>query len=141
MQFALYLVLPKSCSSAMLVCSFLLCSWVFKHNHVRNSVQVSDLQGLKGSSLVDEKLEKVDKLKKIAEQIGATLPQLAIAWVAKNDNVSVVLMGATKEAQVCDPSAHLLGFRVRIFWVSVQELCLILIFWHSESKRWLEFLS
>ena len=50
--------------------------------------------------MVDEKLEKVDKLKEIAKEIGATLPQLAIAWVAKNDNVSVVLMGATKEAQV-----------------------------------------
>lgn len=56
-------------------------------------------QGLKKSSLVDEKLEKVDKLKEIAKSIGATLPQFAIAWVAKNDHVSVVLMGATKEAQ------------------------------------------
>lgn len=58
------------------------------------------LQGLKESSIQDHKLEQVDKLKKIAEEIGATLPQLAIAWAARNPNVSVVLLGATKEAQV-----------------------------------------
>ena len=62
------------------------------------------MQGLKESSLVDEKLEKVDKLKSVAQEIGATLPQLAIAWCARNEHVSVVLLGATKEAQV----SHLL---------------------------------
>ena len=52
---------------------------------------------------MDEKLEKVDKLKEIASSIGASLPQFALAWCAKNDHVSVVLMGATKEAQARPP--------------------------------------
>ena len=54
---------------------------------------------------MDEKLAKVDKLKKVAEELGATLPQLAIAWCARNPNVSTVIMGATKEAQVRCPSS------------------------------------
>ena len=59
------------------------------------------VQGLKEKSLVDETLEKVDALKPIAEQLGASLAQLALAWCAKNPNVSTVIMGATKEHQVC----------------------------------------
>jgi aryl-alcohol dehydrogenase-like predicted oxidoreductase len=58
------------------------------------------LQGLKERSLVEDKLAKVDQLKVVAKDLGATLPQLAIAWCAKNPNVSTVIMGATKEAQV-----------------------------------------
>jgi len=61
------------------------------------------LQGLKERSLVEDKLAKVDKLKAVADDLGATLPQLAIAWCAKNPNVSTVIMGATKEAQVGRP--------------------------------------
>ena len=61
------------------------------------------LQGLKEKSLVDETLEKVDALKPIAEELGATLAQLALAWCARNPHVSTVIMGATKEHQVCHP--------------------------------------
>jgi aryl-alcohol dehydrogenase-like predicted oxidoreductase len=59
-------------------------------------------KGLKERSLVEDKLAKVDKLKAVADDLGATLPQLAIAWCAKNPNVSTVIMGATKEAQIED---------------------------------------
>ena len=59
------------------------------------------MQGLKEKSLVDETLEKVDALKPIAEEMGASLAQLALAWCAKNPSVSTVIMGATKEHQVC----------------------------------------
>lgn len=59
------------------------------------------VQGLKEKSLVEETLEKVDALKPIAEELGASLAQLALAWCAKNPNVSTVIMGATKEHQVC----------------------------------------
>ena len=59
------------------------------------------LQGIKESALVDEKLEKVDALKKVAEKLGGTVAQLALAWAAHNTNVSTVIMGATSEKQVC----------------------------------------
>ena len=49
---------------------------------------------------MDETLEKVDALKPIAEELGASLAQLALAWCAKNPHVSTVILGATKEHQV-----------------------------------------
>ena len=58
------------------------------------------LQGLKEKSLVNETLEKVDALKPIADELGASLAQLALAWCANNPHVSTVIMGATKEHQV-----------------------------------------
>lgn len=58
------------------------------------------MQGLKERKLVEANLDKVEKLKGVADQLGATLPQLAIAWTVRNPNVSTVIMGATKEAQV-----------------------------------------
>lgn len=72
---------------------------------------------------MDEKLEKVDKLKEIAKSIGATLPQFAIAWVAKNDHVSVVLMGATKEAQASGQAfkaCFFTGSCVKIVFIALQ---------------------
>lgn len=58
------------------------------------------MQNLADKSLVDETLNKVEGLKAIAKEIDVPLAQLAIAWVAKNPNVSSVITGATKEHQV-----------------------------------------
>ena len=57
-------------------------------------------QGIKESSLVDEKLEKVDKLKEVAKKLDASVAQLALAWCAHNTDVSTVIMGATSEKRV-----------------------------------------
>jgi len=43
---------------------------------------------------------KVRKLKKIADDIGCTLAQLALAWTASNPNVSTVITGASRVEQV-----------------------------------------
>ncbi len=48
----------------------------------------------------DEVLEAVQKLKPVADSVGLTMSQLAIAWVLQNDNVSSAIMGATKPSQV-----------------------------------------
>lgn len=45
-------------------------------------------------------LKKVNGLKPIADELGVSLAQLAIAWCATNPNVSAVITGATKESQV-----------------------------------------
>ncbi|KPF69632.1 alcohol dehydrogenase [beta proteobacterium AAP99] len=55
--------------------------------------------------LADQLIDKpknaaTDKLEKIAKELGCTLSQLAIAWCAKNPNVSTVITGASKLAQV-----------------------------------------
>ena len=48
------------------------------------------------------KIEKVKKLTTIAERLGGTTAQLALAWAAKNENVSTVILGASKPQQIVD---------------------------------------
>lgn len=48
----------------------------------------------------DEVLTAVQNLKPIADGVGLTLSQLALAWALQNQNVSAVIMGATKPSQV-----------------------------------------
>ena len=48
----------------------------------------------------DEVLEAVQKLQPVADSVGLTMSQLAIAWVLQNENVSSAIMGATKPSQV-----------------------------------------
>ncbi|MEO2134443.1 aldo/keto reductase family protein [Microbacterium sp.] len=52
--------------------------------------------------LQDDTLAAVQKLKPIAEQAGLTMPQLAIAWVLQNANVSAALVGASRPEQLED---------------------------------------
>ena len=49
---------------------------------------------------MDDKLDKVDALKKVAKKLDVTVAQLAIAWVAHNEDVSTVILGATSQDQV-----------------------------------------
>jgi voltage-dependent potassium channel beta subunit len=53
-----------------------------------------------GGNLNDETLQKVQKLKPIAEEVGVSLPQLALAWCLRQPNVSSVIAGASKPSQV-----------------------------------------
>eukprot|EP01025_Chloroclados_australasicus_P008658 TRINITY_DN1313_c0_g1_i1.p1 TRINITY_DN1313_c0_g1~~TRINITY_DN1313_c0_g1_i1.p1 ORF type:complete len:332 (-),score=41.51 TRINITY_DN1313_c0_g1_i1:255-1250(-) len=61
-------------------------------------------KGLRERKLVEKQwqLEVVDNLRPLANELGCTLAQLAIAWCAKNPNVSTVITGATNEGQVHD---------------------------------------
>jgi len=66
----------------------------------------------KGANGLEEKdfdtiLKKVDGLKPIAEKLGCTVPQLCIAWCAKNPNVSTVITGASRVSQVHENFASL----------------------------------
>ncbi|RLN66006.1 hypothetical protein BBJ29_008783 [Phytophthora kernoviae] len=45
-------------------------------------------------------VEKAEKLRPIAEELGVPMALLAIAWCASNDNVSTVLLGAKNPAQL-----------------------------------------
>lgn len=45
-------------------------------------------------------LETVRRLKSVADKLGVTQSQLAVAWVLKNENVSSVITGASKPEQV-----------------------------------------
>lgn len=46
------------------------------------------------------RLEKVRKLGVLAQDLGLSLPHLALAWCAKNPNVSTVITGASRVSQV-----------------------------------------
>jgi voltage-dependent potassium channel beta subunit len=48
----------------------------------------------------DERVQIADKLKPIAAEVGCSLPQLATAWIASNENVSTVLVGASRPQQL-----------------------------------------
>ena len=50
--------------------------------------------------MTDEVLTAVQNLKPIADGVGLSMSQLALAWALQNQNVSAVIMGATKPAQV-----------------------------------------
>lgn len=52
--------------------------------------------------LQESNLKKVEKLGILAKEIGTTLPLLSIAWCLKNENVSTVILGATKEQQLIE---------------------------------------
>lgn len=49
---------------------------------------------------LDEVNDICKKLKVVSDRLGCTLPQLSLAWVLKNDNVSVMLLGASKLPQL-----------------------------------------
>lgn len=50
--------------------------------------------------LVQEKIEKVRQLTPIAEELGGSMAQLALAWCLRNPNVSTVITGASRPKQV-----------------------------------------
>jgi voltage-dependent potassium channel beta subunit len=59
-------------------------------------------------SLTDEQRNAVVReLKSVADELGCSLAQLAIAWCAKNPNVSTVITGASRAEQVHENMAAL----------------------------------
>jgi aryl-alcohol dehydrogenase-like predicted oxidoreductase len=46
------------------------------------------------------KIHKVNQLTKIANDLNITVSQLSLAWCLKNQNVSSVILGATKISQL-----------------------------------------
>ncbi|WP_143815263.1 potassium channel beta subunit family protein [Longibacter salinarum] len=55
---------------------------------------------LKDQVLIEERIEKVRKLSDIADQVDASMAQLALAWCLTNDDVSTVITGASRPEQV-----------------------------------------
>jgi aryl-alcohol dehydrogenase-like predicted oxidoreductase len=53
----------------------------------------------------DAVLERVQRLRPLADEAGLSLAQLAVAWVLANPNVSSAIVGATRPEQVRDNAA------------------------------------
>jgi len=74
-----------------------------KHNLGKAKKTRFDIEGLdwlKDKMLVKENLKRVEKLGKIADDLGLSMPVMAVAWCLKNPNVSTVMLGASKKAQL-----------------------------------------
>ena len=54
------------------------------------------------NSLTEENFAKIRKLKTVADSLGASLSQLALAWILRKDEISCAIIGATKPEQVVD---------------------------------------
>ncbi|PQM45020.1 L-glyceraldehyde 3-phosphate reductase [Mycobacterium talmoniae] len=52
--------------------------------------------------MTDDVLTRVQQLRPVAEELGLTTAQLAIAWVLQNDNVAAALVGASRPEQVAE---------------------------------------
>ena len=52
--------------------------------------------------MTDEVLTAVQKLRPIAEGLGTTMGQLAIAWVLSNPNVAGAIVGASRPEQIAE---------------------------------------
>src|SRR5690606_3281114 len=52
--------------------------------------------------MTDDVLTRVQNLKPVADELGLTMPQLAVAWVLQNDNVAAALVGASGPEQVAE---------------------------------------
>ncbi|KAK8254908.1 NADP-dependent oxidoreductase domain-containing protein [Phyllosticta capitalensis] len=68
----------------------------FANNKAFFENTVKELKSPEGQA----KIEKVKKLTAVAERLGGSVGQLALAWCAKNKNVSTVILGASKPQQI-----------------------------------------
>ncbi|MFB7212628.1 aldo/keto reductase family protein [Streptomyces sp. NPDC056255] len=55
--------------------------------------------------LRDDVLERVQRLRPLADSAGLSLAQLAVAWVLQNSNVSAAIIGASRPEQVAENAA------------------------------------
>jgi aryl-alcohol dehydrogenase-like predicted oxidoreductase len=60
----------------------------------------ASMGGFIGNYLDDDVLEAVQRLRPIAEGLGITLAQLALAWVLREPNVASAIVGASRPEQV-----------------------------------------
>ncbi|MFN2364179.1 MAG: L-glyceraldehyde 3-phosphate reductase [Halarsenatibacteraceae bacterium] len=65
-----------------------------------DSRAASSSQFLNDSDITEEKLNKIRKLNRLAESRGQTLAQMALAWVLRREEITSVLVGASKPAQI-----------------------------------------
>jgi len=61
-----------------------------------------ELSWLKELAISEERLGKIRELNDLAESLNTSLAQMAIAWCAKNPNVSTVILGASKVEQLAE---------------------------------------
>ena len=61
---------------------------------------VEGLEWLKEKNLTEDKLAKILLLNELSNDLGMSLPVMSIGWCLKNENVSTVILGASKMSQL-----------------------------------------
>lgn len=61
---------------------------------------LEDLSWLQKRWLHEDNIEKVKKLANVANELGVSMPSLAIAWCIKNPHVTTAILGATSKEQL-----------------------------------------
>jgi voltage-dependent potassium channel beta subunit len=68
---------------------------------------IEGMDWLRDRVLKEDRLEKVKKVKRVADDLGVSMAKLSIAWCLKNPHVSTVILGASKTAQLRENIAAL----------------------------------
>jgi voltage-dependent potassium channel beta subunit len=63
-------------------------------------LDLPEFQNMKGMAYSEEKVEKARAFKKVADELGANMADIAIAWVIKNPHVTSAILGASKREQL-----------------------------------------
>lgn len=70
---------------------------------VDTRINLTGMEWLKEETIGEKAKEKIEKAKLLslmANKMGVSLPKLALAWCVKNNNVSTVILGASKTEQL-----------------------------------------
>lgn len=63
---------------------------------------MENMAWLRERHIVADKIEKVKKLKSVADQLGTSLATLSISWCISNPHVTTAILGATKKEQLLE---------------------------------------
>ncbi|MBC7616326.1 MAG: aldo/keto reductase [Pedobacter sp.] len=63
-------------------------------------LELKGMEWLKNKTLAADRLKKVEDLQKLADKMNLSLAKLSLAWCLKNPNVSTMILGASKSAQL-----------------------------------------
>jgi voltage-dependent potassium channel beta subunit len=63
-------------------------------------IAIPGFDWLKERIMVDHKIQKVKRLKTVADKLETSLATLSIAWCIRNPNVTTAILGATKKEQL-----------------------------------------
>ncbi len=63
---------------------------------------IEGLEWLRDKNLTEERVVIIKKLAALANDINLSLPVMSLAWILKNPNVSTIILGASKEAQLLE---------------------------------------
>ena len=66
----------------------------------KHRFKIKGYEWLQEELLKEEFIPKLNTIKNIAKELGVTMAQLSIAWCLKNQNVSTVILGASKKDQL-----------------------------------------